>query len=74
VAYTVANDALQVFGAYGLSKEYVIEKLFRDARALQIEDGTIEVLSLEASDDVVQNYEKEQYAAEALEERWQRFA
>lgn len=74
VAYAVANDALQVFGAYGLSKEYVIEKLFRDARAMQIEDGTIEVLSLEASDDVVQNYEKEQYAAEALEERWQRFA
>ncbi len=45
-SFEVANDALQIFGGNGLSKEYPIEKLFRDARASLIEDGTNEVLSL----------------------------
>jgi alkylation response protein AidB-like acyl-CoA dehydrogenase len=45
-AFEVASDALQVFGGNGLSKEYGIEKLFRDARASLIEDGTTDVLSL----------------------------
>lgn len=61
VAFEVANDALQIFGAYGLSKDFVIEKLFRDARAMLIEDGTVEVLSLEASDDIIENYNKDYY-------------
>jgi len=45
-SFEVASDALQVFGGYGLSREYPIEKMFRDARASLIEDGTNEVLSL----------------------------
>lgn len=45
-AFEVANDAVQMFGGNGLSKEYPVEKLFRDARASLIEDGTNEVLSL----------------------------
>jgi len=45
-AFEVASDALQLFGGNGLSKEYPVEKLFRDARAALIEDGTNEVLSL----------------------------
>jgi alkylation response protein AidB-like acyl-CoA dehydrogenase len=45
-AFQVTSDALQVFGGNGLSKEYGIEKLFRDARASLIEDGTTDVLSL----------------------------
>ena len=45
-SFEVASDALQIFGGNGLSKEYPIEKLFRDARASLIEDGTNEVLSL----------------------------
>jgi len=45
-AFEVANDALQIFGGNGLSREYRVEKLFRDARASLIEDGTNEVLSL----------------------------
>ncbi|MGC9153653.1 MAG: acyl-CoA dehydrogenase family protein [Vulcanisaeta sp.] len=56
IAFEVAHDALQIFGAYGLSKEFIIEKLFRDARALLIEDGTVEALSLDAADDIIQNY------------------
>jgi len=45
-SFEVTSDALQVFGGNGLSKEYGIEKLFRDARAALIEDGTNDVLSL----------------------------
>ncbi|MCL8482866.1 MULTISPECIES: acyl-CoA dehydrogenase family protein [Bradyrhizobium] len=36
---TVVNEALQLFGGLGLTQEYPIEKLLRDARAMQIEDG-----------------------------------
>ncbi len=45
-AFEVASDALQIFGGNGLSREYPIEKLLRDARAAMIEDGCNEVLSL----------------------------
>ena len=45
-SFEVASEALQVFGGNGLSREYPIEKLFRDARAALIEDGTNDVLSL----------------------------
>lgn len=45
-AFDVANTALQVFGGNGLSREYPIEKILRDARASMIEDGCNEVLSL----------------------------
>jgi alkylation response protein AidB-like acyl-CoA dehydrogenase len=45
-AFKVASEAIQVFGGVGLSKEYPIEKMFRDARTAMIEDGTNEVLAL----------------------------
>ena len=45
-AFEVASDALQIFGGNGLSREYPIEKLLRDARASLIEDGCNDVLSL----------------------------
>ena len=45
-ALEVASSALQLFGGNGLSREYPIEKLFRDARAALIEDGSNDVLAL----------------------------
>lgn len=45
-SFEVASDALQIFGGNGLSKEYPMEKFFRDARASLIEDGTNDILSL----------------------------
>lgn len=45
-AFEVTSDALQLFGGNGLTKEYPIEKLFRDARAGMIEDGSNESLAL----------------------------
>lgn len=45
-AFNVANEAIQIFGGNGLSKEYAIEKLFRDVRAGLIEDGSNDTLTL----------------------------
>lgn len=70
IAFEVAHDAVQICGAYGLSKESLVEKLFRDARALLIEDGTLEVLALDAAEDVVANYESERYGLEEVLARW----
>lgn len=46
--FEVVSDSLQLFGANGLSKEYPIEKLFRDARSSTIEDGENTILGLNA--------------------------
>jgi len=45
-AFQVASEAIQIFGGNGLSREYPIEKMFRDARAAMIEDGVNETLAL----------------------------
>jgi alkylation response protein AidB-like acyl-CoA dehydrogenase len=45
----VASEAIQIFGGNGLAKEYVVEKMFRDARTSMIEDGVNETLSIAAS-------------------------
>ncbi len=45
-AFEVASDAVQMFGGNGLTLEYPVEKLLRDARASMIEDGCNEVLAL----------------------------
>ena len=45
-AFDVASQALQIFGGNGLSREYPIEKLLRDARASMIEDGCNDILAL----------------------------
>jgi alkylation response protein AidB-like acyl-CoA dehydrogenase len=49
-AFEVASAALQIFGGNGLSREYPIEKILRDARASMIEDGCNEVLGLAAAE------------------------
>lgn len=42
--FNVVNDSLQLFGGVGLTAEYPIEKLLRDARSMQIEDGETNLL------------------------------
>lgn len=43
LAMKSAVDAVQVFGGYGYTKEYPVEKLMRDAKLLQIYEGTSQV-------------------------------
>lgn len=47
-AFEVASEALQMFGGNGMTREYPIEKLLRDARLSMIEDGCNEILSIKA--------------------------
>ena len=42
-AMRAATDAVQVFGGYGYTKEYPVEKLMRDAKLLQIYEGTSQI-------------------------------
>ena len=39
----VATDAVQLFGASGVSNEYPINRYFRDAKVLQIVEGTNQI-------------------------------
>jgi acyl-CoA dehydrogenase len=45
-AMQTAIDAVQVFGGYGYVKDYPVEKLMRDAKLLQIYEGTAQVQRL----------------------------
>ncbi|WP_027364568.1 acyl-CoA dehydrogenase family protein [Desulfotruncus alcoholivorax] len=56
-AFEIAHEAVQLFGGYGVSKEYYIEKLLRDARAALIEDGSNEVLALTAARALIEESE-----------------
>jgi len=42
-AMKITTDAVQIFGGYGYMKEYPVEKLMRDAKLLQIYEGTSQI-------------------------------
>jgi acyl-CoA dehydrogenase len=42
-AMRITDDAIQIFGGYGYSKEYPVEKLLRDVKVCQIYEGTSQV-------------------------------
>ncbi len=42
-AMKITTEAIQVFGGYGYSREYPVERLFRDAKITQIYEGTNQI-------------------------------
>lgn len=46
IAVEVATEAIQVYGGYGYSKEYPVERYFRDAKVTEIYEGTSEIQRL----------------------------
>lgn len=46
IAMEVTTDAVQVFGGYGYTKEYPVERYMRDAKITQIYEGTQEIQRL----------------------------
>ena len=46
VACKVANEAVQIFGGYGYTKEFPVEKFYRDAKLCTIGEGTSEIQKL----------------------------
>ena len=46
VAMRVTTDAIQVMGGYGYMKDYPVERMFRDAKLMQIVEGTNQIQRL----------------------------
>ena len=42
-AMKVATDAVQIFGGYGYTREFPVERFFRDAKITQIYEGTNQI-------------------------------
>ncbi len=55
VAMDVTTEAIQVFGGYGYVKEYDVERYFRDAKVLEIGEGTSEVQRMVISRAIIRN-------------------
>lgn len=53
IAMEVASEAIQIFGGYGYSREYPVEKLLRDAKIFQIFEGTNEVQRIVVSNNII---------------------
>ncbi len=54
IAVKTANDAVQVFGGYGYTKDFPVEKYYRDAKLCTIGEGTSEIQKLVISREVLQ--------------------
>ncbi len=55
VAMRVTYDAIQIYGGYGYSREYPVERMWRDAKLCTIGEGTSEVQRLIISRDLLRN-------------------
>lgn len=53
VAVKVANDAVQIFGGYGYTKDFPVEKHYRDAKLCTIGEGTSEIQKIVISREVL---------------------
>lgn len=53
IAVDVARKAVQIHGGYGYSKDYVVERLYRDAKILELYEGTSEVQKIVIARDLV---------------------
>ncbi len=53
VAVRVADDAVQIFGGYGYTKDFPVEKYYRDSKLCTIGEGTSEIQKLVISREVL---------------------
>lgn len=57
IAMQVTTEAVQVFGGYGYSREYPVEKLMRDAKIYQIFEGTNEIQRVVIANHLMKEYD-----------------
>jgi hypothetical protein len=43
IAVRAANEAVQIHGGYGFTKDYPVEKFYRDVKLMTIGEGTSEI-------------------------------
>ena len=55
VCVRVANDAVQIFGGYGYTKDFPVEKFYRDSKLCTIGEGTSEIQKLVISRELLKN-------------------
>jgi len=53
IAVDVARKAVQIHGGYGYSKDYTVERLYRDAKILELYEGTSEVQKIVIARDLI---------------------
>ncbi len=53
MAMQVTTDAVQIMGGYGYMKEYPVEKMMRDAKVIQIYEGTNQIMKTVISHNLI---------------------
>jgi len=57
-AMRITTEAIQILGGYGYVKEYDVERFFRDAKVLEIGEGTSEVQRMVIARELVKTFSK----------------
>jgi acyl-CoA dehydrogenase len=55
ICVEVATDSIQIFGGYGYTKDFPVEKFFRDSKLCTIGEGTSEIQKLVISRDILRD-------------------
>jgi alkylation response protein AidB-like acyl-CoA dehydrogenase len=53
VSVRVANEAVQIFGGYGFTKDFPVEKFYRDCKLCTIGEGTSEIQKVVISNQIL---------------------
>ena len=53
VAVRLSNEAVQIFGGYGYTKEFPVEKFYRDSKLCTIGEGTSEIQKIVIARDIL---------------------
>lgn len=58
IAEKVCRNAIQIHGSYGYSREFPVERMYRDERLMTIGEGTSEILRIVISKRILQEFEQ----------------
>mgnify|MGYP000161786549 CR=1 FL=1 len=53
ISVSVSNEAVQILGGYGYTKEFPVEKFYRDSKLCTIGEGTTEIQKLVISREIL---------------------
>lgn len=56
-AMSICTEAIQVLGGYGYIHEYDVERFFRDAKILEIGEGTSEIQRIIIAREILKSYQ-----------------
>jgi hypothetical protein len=56
VAVRICNEAVQLFGGYGVIKDYPVEKYYRDVKVCTIGEGTSEIQRMVIAREILKMY------------------